>query len=553
MGELRMKTVFADYQKNKSFEKETLIFKSDNWNDYGYNDLFSTKYIDSNYNMHDIGSYRIIIDSARNEYVSLNYIKENRGRLDENCLSVGTGLDFYKNLYSSLINDISLEQIKSILKKLHDVLFIDERIDIKRGKTLDNKEIKSIYIKDLGKTFNEVNNTLFRDDDWSLYDLNNVLESINKSVIDLFDPKQFSEIKAKIDSSNEFTQKLCESLKKFNNYSFKPLISVFINGTSKGISKNYKKILKLIWNIYPFDVAINEKISQVLKSTLSPISENIKKIKKDLSVNLEEIKSMEIGQYTKIGNLKYLLKDERKEEQPPFLRLTNINQLNDPLEDKVLSNYLNIDPTNVSHSYVSSATVSVDSLPMWNLYAEDATGVFLVYDKEFLEKIESDESIDLFHVCYIDHSRERDKNNCNEFSIPSIKDSNKEQKIINDIKSNLEKIKSDIDALEEKEDKQEALQLVENISFLFKDAGYSYERELRLYIESPDEVKSIDREGFPFPFLYTYYQKNKLRYSKIVLGPKGSIDIDYIAPYVSYLNIWNKYNVKVERSKRKIR
>ena len=499
MGELRMKTVFADYQKNKSFEKETLIFKSDNWNDYGYNDLFSTKYIDSNYNMHDIGSYRIIIDSARNEYVSLNYIKENRGRLDD-CLSVGTGLDFYKNLYSSLINDISLEQIKSILKKLHDVLFIDERIDIKRGKTLDNKEIKSIYINDLGKTFNEVNNTLFRDDDWSLYDLNNVLESINKSVIDLFDPKQFSEIKAKIDSSHEFTQKLCESLKKFNNYSFKPLISVFINGTSKGISKNYKKILKLIWNIYPFDVAINEKISQVLKSTLSPISENIKKIKKDLSVNLEEIKSMEIGQYTKIGNLKYLLKDERKEEQPPFLRLTNINQLNDPLEDKVLSNYLNIDPTNVSHSYVSSATVSVDSLPMWNLYAEDATGVFLVYDKEFLEKIESDESIDLFHVCYIDHSRERDKNNCNEFSIPSIKDSNKEQKIINDIKSNLEKIKSDIDALEEKEDKQEALQLVENISFLFKDAGYSYERELRLYIESPDEVKSIDREGFPFPF-----------------------------------------------------
>lgn len=325
----------------------------------------------------------------------------------------------------------------------------------------------------------------------------------------------------------------------------------------------------------------NEEVVEQIKRTID-------EIRSALMIDVNKLKENEFyGHYTKIDTLvNFLFKPETEENKnrPTYLRLSNANQLNDPMEGKALLAVLGLDShmeqcyrsTNV---FLSSLTVVKDSLPMWKEYAEESRGAFLEYDQNYLETIVKHNVIEFAKVHYIT----TDEN----------------QNIIGDkpVDQKLRYIKDNIERLEEDEatDKiREIIDYIAKISYLFKVSDYQYESEYRIlvnlddtyftskftdrlnsekvrltsgeevskevfekYIKDETVIRKLDtniglleNEDVNYPDnrkyihierseqgkcnLYAYINVAPLRYSKIMLGPKVE-NVDYIAPYIHYI------------------
>lgn len=313
-------------------------------------------------------------------------------------------------------------------------------------------------------------------------------------------------------------------------------------------------------------------------------------IRSKLTVDANELREIgSFGHYTKIDTLtNFLIKADWKNEnnsetQPPFLRLTNLKQLNDPMEGRVIYDYLGIDNTffqqyQTSNVFISSLTVVSDSLPMWKEYADSSQGAFLEYDMSYLEHIVAHKSIEFVKIHYLDLNSD-------------TKDESDVGKALNNLKQIFEK-------MQEFEDETPLSNLAEKlkkISYLFKVKDYEYEMEYRILINLDDASvktlienhnKSLDKDkdllkdkgllnekyfkneeiGLEIfdkinynDFrkyivlspkdngrydLFVYINLAPLKYSKVILGPKVT-DADYIAPYLKLANP----DIEIESSK----
>lgn len=301
-------------------------------------------------------------------------------------------------------------------------------------------------------------------------------------------------------------------------------------------------------------------------------------IRSKLTVDATELKEIgSFGHYTKIDTLtNYLIKADWKNEnnseiQPPFLRLTNLKQLNDPMEGRVIYDYLGIDNTffkqyQTSNVFISSLTTVSDSLPMWKEYADSSQGAFLEYDLSYLEDIVAHKSIEFVKVHYLDLMSE-----------------NKDE---TDVGKSLDDLKQLFEKLQELEAEKELISFAEKlkkISYLFKVKDYEYEMEYRILINLDDTAiqniikrdandssneKYLKKEEIGLEVfdkvnykdfrkyivlsskdngrydLFVYINLAPLKYSKVILGPKVT-DADYIAPYFKLANP----DIKIESSK----
>ena len=292
-------------------------------------------------------------------------------------------------------------------------------------------------------------------------------------------------------------------------------------------------------------------------------------IRSKLTVDANELKEIgSFGHYTKIDTLtNYLIKADWKNEnnseiQPPFLRLTNLKQLNDPMEGRVIYDYLGIDNTffkqyQTSNVFISSLTTVSDSLPMWKEYADSSQGAFLEYDLSYLEDIVAHKSIEFVKVHYLDLMSE-----------------NKDE---TDVGKSLDDLKQLFEKLQELEAEKELISFAEKlkkISYLFKVKDYEYEMEYRILINLDDTAiqniikrdandssneKYFKKEEIGLEVfdkvnykdfrkyivlsskdngrydLFVYINLAPLKYSKVILGPKVT-DADYIAPYLKLAN-----------------
>ena len=193
-------------------------------------------------------------------------------------------------------------------------------------------------------------------------------------------------------------------------------------------------------------------------------------IRSNLTVAAKDLKTIgSFGHYTKIDTLtNFLIKADWKNEnnsetQPPFLRLTNLKQLNDPMEGRAIHDYLGIDNTffqqyQTSNVFISSLTTVSDSLRMWKEYADSCQGAFLEYDMSYLEHIVAHQSIEFVKVHYLNlMSEDTDETDVGK-SLDNLKQifkKLKELKAENELKSFAEKLKK--------------------ISYLFKVKDYEYE------------------------------------------------------------------------------
>ena len=305
-------------------------------------------------------------------------------------------------------------------------------------------------------------------------------------------------------------------------------------------------------------------------------------IRSKLTVDANELKEIgSFGHYTKIDTLTNFLikadwKNDNKNEndskvKSPFLRLTNLKQLNDPMEGRVIYDYLGIDNTffqqyQASNVFISSLTTVPDSLPMWKEYADSSQGAFLEYDLSYLEDIVAHKSIEFVKVHYLDLISE-----------------NKDE---TDVGKSLEDLKQLFEKLQDLEAEKELISFAEKlkkISYLFKVKDYEYEMEYRILINLDDTAiqniikrdandssneKYLKKEEIGLEIfdkvnyndfrkyivlspkdngrydLFVYINLAPLKYSKVILGPKVT-DADYIAPYLKLANP----DIEIESSK----
>ena len=338
------------------------------------------------------------------------------------------------------------------------------------------------------------------------------------------------------------------------------------------------KLIEKYDNNYLNKQSDSESISSLdATQLLEQADKIITNIRYKLTVDAEELKEIgSFGHYTKIDTLtNFLIKADWKNEnnsetQPPFLRLTNLKQLNDPMEGRVIYDYLGMDNTffqqyQTSNVFISSLTTVSDSLPMWKEYADSSQGAFLEYDKTYLEGIVAHKYIDFVKVHYLDlMSENKDKTYVGKF---------------------LDKLKQIFEKLQELNAEEELIGFAEKlkkISYLFKVKDYEYEMEYRILINLDDtEIQNIIRDAndssnekyfkkeeiglevfdkvnyndfrkyivlSPKDYgrydLFVYINLAPLKYSKVILGPKVT-DADYIAPYLKLANP----DIEIESSK----
>ena len=339
------------------------------------------------------------------------------------------------------------------------------------------------------------------------------------------------------------------------------------------------KLIERYDNDYLNETSDLESISSLdATQLLEQADKIITNIRSKLTVDSNELKEIgSFGHYTKVDTLtNYLIKAEWKNDndskvKSPYLRLTNLKQLNDPMEGRVIYDYLGIDNTffqqyQTSNVFISSLTTVSDSLPMWKEYADSSQGAFLEYDLSYLEDIVEHKSIEFVKVHYLDLMSE-----------------NKDE---TDIGKYLDNLKQLFEKLQELKAEKELISFAEKlkkISYLFKVKDYEYETEYRILINLDDTAiqniikrdandssneKYFKKEEIGLEVfdkvnykdfrkyivlsskdngrydLFVYINLLPLKYSKVILGPKVT-DADYIAPYLKLANP----DIEIESSK----
>ncbi|HHK6699831.1 TPA: DUF2971 domain-containing protein, partial [Streptococcus pneumoniae] len=278
------------------------------------------------------------------------------------------------------------------------------------------------------------------------------------------------------------------------------------------------------------------------------IKEAVKCIKDFLRIDLENFQKFSadynLVHYTSLSTLDILVKkSQNTADDYSRLRLSNARQLNDPTEGTVFLKQVGFDlhtllqldyePTNIFLSSMSKSSNEnglSDSLPMWKQYADNATGICLTYDRNYLKSLikkksdtdDNDSKVEFYRVCYT-KELESDDN-----------------KVILD---QIEIIKKELKKIYLKDSQSRILSEFDIVRYLFKESKYEYEQEYRLIKECNDDEIQIEKYGeMQVPRLFTYLSEN-LKYSKITLGPKCD-DIDYVAPFIKYVD----HNIEVTKS-----
>lgn len=521
---------------NKDEFKNKFVLFHVTWNDYGfYTKLFVRNFYE-NPNGDILGEIRIchddlVIDNNNEEAREIRYFLEKDygpkviidkdKKLSDKYISIADS-NLYENLKKVFGND---ERAIEFLSRLNEI------------STKDNKRIENIKDVDwYKKSFIRYNEEIV-----AFTECKNVMEIVDNSYYVKKNPSEyFDEIKAKIDRLYDWALTYDLSIEEAKQV----LYFIRDNLNEKEAKRdqvlikfknNYSEYTDFIENIY----AILEKYKKIL--------DNNNKIKNILRVKKGDLEKIAVGHYTSLETIKILIK--KNKDEAAYLRLTNGRQMNDPLEGKILLDYIldknkNLGKNNNSKNwkptfwYLSSATTELDSLPMWKQYGEDAKGGMLVYNRKYLEDI-MEQGVEIYKVAYIDIKKDESGRDEIEVLNTNNIDGTNLQVAIDVLRETIENLKEDVN-------EKDYMPLLSNTAILFKKSDYAYENEYRIVVNRENNEDKIEEQVNPnyiFPFLYTYLKDKELKYSKLILGPKA-IDIDYIAPYINYCD----KDIEIERS-----
>ena len=381
---------YYDYNKSKipltdtnTYRNAFVLLFNDGWNDMGYYSEFFILYFDNNAYKEEIGLIKLCNKEMRLDrvypYYQTKYFLKN-DNLIENKLS--------SNILNNYYSIIGMSTYNSLLGVLKDDIEVNKFIfELHEVSTLSNDTINEI------KNYDWFKDSILRDF--------NISERENVEIVALTELKN----KLKIENttyhfstnfegllgnpSHDNLKTIYEWLENTSFYISFNLANKIVNIT-KQIINNYTnndmpfKILKLLKLKFESYTDFVEKIDSILNENKS-FYESINNIERILKVTEKDLSNLELGHYTSLSTVSKLINIDDS-----HLRLTNGRQMNDPFEGKNLLEYIFGD----SHSdwrptkrFITSLTTVQDSLPMWNNYAEGATGAMLIYDKTYLMNI----------------------------------------------------------------------------------------------------------------------------------------------------------------------
>lgn len=507
-----------------------LILVESDWDDYSFHTQFIILYISqlhTNFYYTFVGAIKIShkdlnLDEENNGYTSYFLKKDfKEGDLvenlsDKNYYSIGND-DLYDGLCKYIKDRIERENFLINLNEIstiHDNGVIDKLQNEKWYELSLCRDYRNEKISEFTHFKNSINII-----DNSYYVKNNLFD-YNKQI-----KNHEYEL---LEWSNSYDLNINEAK------SFVKLFSKISNLNSESF-KIRNDILEKIQNKFYEDTELLIEIKDI-QSSNKEFYEIIDRIKNILQINTYDSETgIIIGHYTSLETLSILLNNDKK--NPPYLRLTNGRQMNDPMEGKVLLQFIygnEVNPEEWENTfwYISSATTELDSLPMWKQYGSDATGGVLVYDSVYLKNLQQQNNVYLYKVAYL-----RVEGNVINIVNDNIIDEEK-KKLVDNIEL-LKKIH--IDQLSNLE-----RGMLRDISFLFKKNDYSYEKEYRIITtleNNVDQIISSKNSKYNFPFLYSFLKNCPLKFSKIILGPK-SLDIDYVGPFIKFCD----KDIKIEKS-----
>lgn len=519
--------------KNKVTSEEGIWYLiPTTWSDYGYKDTFTLYYED-----YYLGDIKVFYKGKIQNNDLHNEIKKQIEE-EKELYFIPVDILVHSNIgYIMSENDKDVHWYKQSLKKnrFFDILYFEDKF----------KEIKNYIDEDL------LNKSILRQDNiqhlqatLNLLKLKSIYKdpqnfSISDFLIsDLFDKnigkRMFTEKNLSI-----FDQAVYDLI-DYDRAEYYKTIGRFL-----GKSSNYKIVNE---KIIPFlmkwfdnaedDDDLKACLGNVINKNIRELVHQIDKIKSSLAVSANQIPSDALGQYTSANNLKFLI--NRSSENIPCLRLTNSNQMNDPLEGKVLQHFLigkDMESNELdyvkSNSYVSSATATIDSLPMWKQYGDNTKGLCLIYNNEYLNRLLDNQktNMKLYRIAYFDG---------NNLMVAHFKEE-KVKEISDNVQKALNEIRSIVKGLKKGKDPKFykiGMIIINSIAYLFKSLDYAYENEFRILMtvnklkERNVEVNIVDNKYM----LHVYTvdkNENKIpvEYSTVILGPEAE-DIDYIGPYV---------------------
>ena len=263
------------------------------------------------------------------------------------------------------------------------------------------------------------------------------------------------------------------------------------------------------------DIENNKKWDVLI--LLARTSKNIKQVKQKLLVQ-ESIS--ELAYYTSWKTLSYMLPKDNPDENAHIGKLSVMHHsyMNDPLEGNVITQFLfgqekQTGRQEESHPYtfIKCFTQSIDYLPMWKMYGDEAKGCCIVVDWQLTKTLNPGKSFALYKVCYLTRKDTgyyyHKKDNNNDAALNGM------EKILEELKKNINQLRAD------KLGNEFVNSMLGSILYLFKDSSYSYEKETRI-LYSYDRINDLFQKTSEEPpklFVYTDYC---VVIKEIILGPK---------------------------------
>ena len=251
---------------------------------------------------------------------------------------------------------------------------------------------------------------------------------------------------------------------------------------------------------------------------------------KILSVLNERIFSDRVAYYTSLNTLKKMLPDTADDPaNVGRFAVMHVAYMNDPNEGRILGQWVFDRETernvygrqlaDYPYVFIKCFTTRIDDLPMWEMYGDHAKGCCIIIDMRKIMKSEK-KIYPVYNVCYVKKNRE------GTFDIESQDNQSISLEGINILKQTIVALSNIWSENTEDTDYQEALQeVLSRVTYLFKKADYSYEREKRIIYSTTSGLSNRIRQTVPHAdgdstLLYVLSDMN-VHIDEIILGPKA--------------------------------
>jgi len=216
-----------------------------------------------------------------------------------------------------------------------------------------------------------------------------------------------------------------------------------------------------------------------------------------------------------------------------------VNEIFDEYFIEEKNNEIAINLISDTDYFITSFSTTIDSLPMWNMYGKNGSGIALGFNKDIVHN----DNNPLYKCVYLDKKiREKIKSFCENYKGKKITKEDFHKGFCLIILASLFAFfKGKVKALDE---------IIALFQFVIstKDPAYKYENEIRLLIKSnkDSKIKYRCQNNLIIPYIENFFPKNALK--EIWVGPTNDMErtIKSLRTYLDYMGFSDVEIIKSE-------